>query len=116
MSTILNYAPGQTVTFYIEVKDGYTHQRTDDGYVPVVTRIIIPGFNLASGYPLSMTRFDVGLYYFQFILPIGAAAVGTYFVDIVYMDPDSLLLVNDSIQIIVTAPYGVYGITSVGGA
>lgn len=113
MSDILNYSPGQTVTFYQEVKDGY-NQRTDDGYVPVVVRVIVPGFTLASGYPLAMTRIDVGLYYFQFVLPTGGTAVGTYFVDIVYIDPVTSLLVSDSRQILVTAPYGVYGLTSVG--
>jgi len=114
MSTILNYTPGQIVTFFEEVKDGYTNQRTDDGYVPVVTRIIVPGFTLASGYPQSMTRIDVGLYYFQFLLPNGAAAVGTYFVDIIYMDADSGLLVNDSVQVVVTAPFGNFGVSTVG--
>ena len=44
--TILNHTPGQLVTFFQEVKDVYG-VRTDDGYVPVVTRIITPTFNLA---------------------------------------------------------------------
>ena len=113
MSDILNYTPGQMVTFYEEVKDGY-NQRTDDGYIPVVTRVIVPGFTLASGYPQPMTRIDVGLFYFQLLLPSGAAAVGTYFVDIAYLDPNSRLIVNDSRQIIVTAPFGNFGATTVG--
>ena len=114
MSDILNYTPGQTVTFYQEVKDGYG-QRTDDGYIPAVTRLIVPPlFTLATGYPQSMTRLDVGLYYFQFVLPVGAAAVGTWFVDIAYLDPDSQLIVNDSRQVVVTAPFGNFGISTVG--
>lgn len=104
----LNYTPGQTVTFYEEVKDGYD-QRTDDGYTPVVTRIIVPGFTLAAGYPQNMTRIDVGLYYFQFQLPSGAAAVGTYFIDIIYMNPDTGLLVNGSKCVLVNAPFGNFG-------
>ena len=111
MTYCFNYNPGQLVTFFQEVLDGY-HQRTDDGYIPVVTRIIVPGFTLATGYPQSMTRLDVGLYYFQFLLPNGAISVGTYFVDIIYMDPDSGLLVNASRQIVVTAPFGQYGTTT----
>jgi len=100
------------VTFFEEVKDGY-NQRTDDGYVPVVTRIIVPpSFTLASGYPQTMTRLDVGLYYFQFTLPTGAVGVGTYFVDIAYMDPDTGLIVSDSRQVIVTAPFGNFGVTT----
>jgi hypothetical protein len=114
MGDILNYTPGQVVTFYQEVKDGYTHQRTDDGYVPVVTRVILPGFTLASGYPLAMTRMDVGLYYFRFRLLGGAAAVGTWFVDIVYMDPNSGLLVNASRRIICSSPFGNFGVSTVG--
>jgi hypothetical protein len=108
MSGILNYTPGQVVTFYQEVKDGYD-QRTNDGYTPVVTRIILPCLTLSTGYPVDMTYVDVGLYYFQFQLPGGAASVGTYFIDIVYMNPDTQLLVNDSRQVIVTAPYGNFG-------
>lgn len=114
MTEILNYTPGQTVTFYQEVLDGYG-QRTDDGYIPVVDRIILPGFTDAVGYPQNMTRLDVGLYYFQFILIGGAAAVGTWFVDVSYMNPDSGLIVSASWQIIVNAPFGNFGLT-VGGA
>jgi hypothetical protein len=114
MGDILNYTPGQQVTFYQEVKDGY-NQRTDDGYIPVVTRIILPNFTLFDGYPSAMSRFDVGLYYFQFQLPIGAASVGTYFIDIAYLNPDTQLVVNDSRQIIVTAPFGNFGVSTVGG-
>lgn len=113
MTFCFNYTPGQTVTFYEEIKDGYG-QRTDDGYIPVITRIIIPGFILAAGYPQNMTRLDVGLYYFQFQLPNGAAAVGTYFVDIIYMNPDTKLLVNTSKQIVVTAPFGNFGVSTFG--
>lgn len=114
MTEILNYTPGQTVTFYQEVLDGYG-QRTDDGYIPVVTRLITPLFTLAVGYPQSMTRLDVGLYYFQFVLPPGAAAVGTWFVDVAYMNPDSSLIVSASWQIMVNAPFGNFGLT-IGGA
>lgn len=112
-SDILNYQPGQTVTFYKEVKDGYG-QRTDDGYIPVITRVVLPGFVLATGYPQNMSRLDVGLYFFQLVIPQGAGAVGTYLVDIVSLDPNSLLLVNDSRQIVVTAPYGNYSTSTIG--
>lgn len=110
MNDCFTYTPGSLVTFYFVIKDGY-HQRTDDGYIPVVTRIIIPGFTLAAGYPQNMTRLDVGLYYFQFLLPSGAGSVGTYFVDIAYLDPDSGLIANDNRQIVVIAPFGNFGLT-----
>ncbi len=110
MSNILNYTPGQIVTFYQEVKDS-EGQRTNDGYIPVVSRIILPGFVLASGYPVNMNYISTGLYYFQYAIPQGAGALGTYFVDIAYMDPDTQLIVSASRQIIVTAPFGNYGVS-----
>jgi len=111
MNDCFSYTPGMLCTFYQEVKDGY-NQRTDDGYVPVVTRVILPGFTLAANFPQTMTRFDVGLYYFQYQIPGGAVGVGTYFVDIVYMDPNSLLLVNASKQIFVISPFGNFSSTT----
>jgi hypothetical protein len=113
MSRIFNYTPGQQATFYQEVKDNID-QRTDDGYIPTVTQIILPNFTTATGYPQDMTRIGQGLYYFQFLIPSGAAAVGTYFVDIVYLNPNTGLLVNDSVQILVNAPFGNFGVTTFG--
>lgn len=113
MVTILNYTPGQQVTIFQEVQDGYG-RRTDDGYTPVITRVITPTFTLASGYPLSMTRLDTGLYYFQFTLPQGAAAVGSFLVDVAYLSPISQVIINSAFQIVVTAPFGNFGLT-IGG-
>lgn len=110
MSEILNYTPGQIATFYKEVHD-INGQRTDDGYVPVVSRVILPGFIEASGYPKAMTRVDVGLYYLQLTIPTGSAAIGTYFIDIIYYDPNTHVLVNDSRQIVVTSQFGNYSAT-----
>ncbi len=110
MPTVLNYTPGQQVTIFEEVKDGYG-QRTDDGYVPVVTRIFPPSFNPLTGYPQLMTRLDTGLYYFQFTLPTGAVAVGSYLVDITYLNPVTQLLNTNTYQIVVTAPFGNFGVT-----
>ena len=114
MPTVLNYTPGQQVTVFQEVKDGYGN-RTDDGYTPVVTRVILPpSFTLALGYPQNMTRLDTGLYYFQFTLPTGAAAVGSYLVDIAYLNPTLGIINTNTYQIVVTAPFGNYGLTAVG--
>ncbi len=110
MPTVLNYTPGQQVTIFQEVKDGYG-VRTDDGYVPVVTRVVFPGFTLATGYPQSMTRLDTGLYYFQFTLPLGAASVGSYLVDITYLNPINGFLNTNTYQVVVTAPFGNFGLT-----
>jgi len=110
MNDCFTYTPGSLVTLYFVIADGY-HQRTDDGYIPVVTRIIVPGFTLAAGYPQNMTRLDVGLYYFQFQLPTGAGSVGTYFVDIAYLDPINGLIANDNRQIVCIAAFGNFGLT-----
>lgn len=113
MVEILSYAPGQQVIIFQEVLNA-NGVRTNDGYTPVVTRVILPGFTLAMGYPQNMNYLDVGLYYFQFTLPTGAVSVGSYLVDVAYMNPTTSLIVTNAFQIIVGAPYGVYGITSVG--
>lgn len=110
MPTVLNYTPGQQVTLFQEIVNS-NGVRTDDGYVPVVSRIIVPGFTLATGYPIEMIRLDVGLYYFQFTLPSGATAVGSYLVDIVFLNPNNSLLNTNTYQVVVTAPFGNFGAT-----
>ncbi len=112
MSGNLYYTPGQTATFYKEVLNS-NQQLVDDGYVPVVTRIIDPTLTALSGYPQAMTRIDTGVYVFQFIVP---AVIGTYFVDIIYLNPDTHLLVSDSRQIMIFSPFGKFGLSSVGRA
>ena len=70
------------------------------------------------GYPQNMTRLGLGLYTFQLAIPSGASAVGSYLVDIIYRSPftaggDSGDDINyAAYQIIVSAPYGLYGITT----
>lgn len=117
MSNILQYSPGQTVTLVFEVlnalgsrSDGY------DGYTigvaPLVSRIIFPNLSLASGYPQNMTRLDVGLFLFHFVLPKLAASVGSYIVDINYLDPDDGHPRNTFFQVISTAPFGQYSVST----
>lgn len=119
MANVLSYSPGQTVTIVQEILnlDGYR----SDGYVfggsngnPVIARIILPNLSLMDGYPATMNKLDVGLYNFSFILPTGAASVGTYIVDIYWYNPDTLFLQQTYQQILVNAPYGMYGTTIVG--
>lgn len=127
MLEILYYFPGQTATIFLETLDGYG-QRADgyfdgyivpDGYVdgyiaPIITRLIFPDLTLAAGYPTNMVKLDVGLYYYQFILPVGAIAVGSYLVDVIYQNPSTPYMNTAPYQIIVTAPYGNYIGGSVG--
>ena len=114
MIQTLNYFPGQISTIFLEILDGYG--RVDSDTLPQVTRVILPNFTLASGYPKAMTRLDVGLYYSQFIIPTGGAAVGNYLVDVSFDN-----LTNDGYrsntalyQIIVQAPFGNFSATVVG--
>jgi len=121
MVQILSYSPGQTATLFLETKnyDGYyTDGYYLDGYnidgyeSPVFKRLIGPLFTLDGYYPQPMVKFDTGIYYYKFILPTGAAAIGSYFADIAYREPDTKLLKFVSYQIIVSAPYGNYNIST----
>lgn len=107
---ILNYSPGQTVSIFLENTDGYQHVRQDSLTVPVVVRILKPDLTPMDGYAQFMDRIDTGLYTFQFVLPTGASAVGSYLVDVSYTDHDGFHS-SALYQIVVNAAFGNYGIT-----
>lgn len=110
MIQTLAYFPGQKVTTYLEVvSDGYS--RADSIGLPIVNRVIFPDFTLAAGYPQNMVKLDTGLYYHQFNLPTGATAVGSYLVDISYINPSENQALTKLYQITVTAPYGNFSAT-----
>lgn len=111
MIILPSLSPGQAATFFQEVID-INGQRTNDGYVPVVTRVILPGFTVATGYPQLMTQLDIGLYYFQFTLPSGAVAIGSYLVDVAYLNPVNNMIEINAFQIVCLSPSGNYGITT----
>jgi len=95
--------------------DGYVNALVD-GYItssryPTIVRLVFPDLDLASGYPARMIKLDTGLYYYQFVLPTGATAVGSYLVDVSFTDPSTLYTKTYLYQIAVNAPYGNYGIT-----
>lgn len=106
----LNYFPGQKVTIFLETTDGYG-VRTDSLTAPVVNRVIFPGLTLASNYPQAMIQLDIGLYYYQFLLPTGAIAVGSYLVDVVFTNPINDVLTTIGYQILVAAPFGNFSTT-----
>lgn len=119
MGQVLSYFPGQLVTVWLQTLDGYTGLRADPSSVPMVNRIIMPGFTLATGYPQSMSRLDIGLYYSQFTIPTGAAALGSYLIDVSYPTIDQLdgYVGGTSYalyEVVVTAPYGNFGTVVVG--
>jgi hypothetical protein len=131
MSYVLQYSPGQTVTIILETLfdsgsiDGYRSDGYNvgfgppdgygaDGYysLPIVARIILPSLTNVSGYPQKMIRIDTGLYYFQFTLPTGASAVGSYIVDITYINPNTENFAQTFYQVICSAPFGMYSVTT----
>ena len=132
MLQTLFYSPGQTATIFVEtldengvradaVLDGYLGPSMNDGYEdgyintyhnPMVVQLVFPDLSLADDYPVHMVKLDTGLYYYQFILPSGATAVGSYLVDISYSDPTNYYTKTSLYQISVNAPYGNYSITA----
>ena len=110
MSQVLQFFPGQTVKIFLETKDGYG-TRTDAAALPIVDRIILPGLTLAADYPQDMTLLDTGLYYFQFTLPSGSAAVGSYLVDVSYINPANDAINSETYHVIVSAPFGNYSVS-----
>jgi hypothetical protein len=106
----LNYFPGQRVTIFLETVDGYG-ARSDSLSMPLVNRVIFPSLTLASAYPQPMTQLDIGLYYYQFILPTGAISIGNYLVDVVFTNPANNTITTTGYQIVVSAPFGNFSTT-----
>ncbi len=114
MNTVLNHAPGQGVSIVFEILDASGIRA--DGYgstTPTINKVIFPNLSLATGYPTSMTKIATGLYIYKFTLPSTASAVGTYIVDLSYYDPDTTNLKQTFIQVVCSAPYGQYSVSSV---
>lgn len=111
MDQTLSYFPGQQVTLFLTTTDGYGGF-TDGYFIPQINRVVPPNFIAFSGYPQTMTKYDVGIYYFHFTLPTGAVSIGSYLVDAVYDDPATGLIKHKVYQILVSAPFGNFGTTT----
>lgn len=106
---ILQYFPGQRVTLFLEVVDGYG--RVDSLSTPQIDGILMPDFTAMVGYPQNMIRLGTGLYYHQFMLPTGAASVGSFLAEASYNYQDGY--VNSQLyQIVVNAAFGNFGVVS----
>lgn len=110
ISQTLYHSPGQKATIFLEVlnNDGY---RADAYTVPVVNSIFKPNHTYADGYPASMTNFETGKYYFDYTIPSGSTAVGSYLMDVFYEHPTTTQTIKLLYQIVVTAPFGIYSTT-----
>lgn len=105
--TVLSYTPGQKATIILETfgTDGY---RMDCPDLPIVANIFGPDFMPIDGYGGNMTQISTGLYGFYYTIPTGAAAVGSYILDVTYIDPITLGNKELIYQLLVNAPYGIY--------
>jgi hypothetical protein len=82
-STIYLFAnPGQLLQLVVQTVDGYGDR--SDGYVPIVDNVVLPDLSNASGYPLSMTRLQTGLYTHSYQLPRGSSSLGCYIFSVFY--------------------------------
>jgi len=106
----LYYTPGQTATVVLETvgSDGY---RMDTPETPKVAHIWDPSLQLIDGYAGDMIQVSTGLYVFYYTIPKGATAVGSYLMDVTYLDPVTSTAQEIIYQLIVNAPYGIYSAT-----
>lgn len=106
---VLHYSPGQKVSIILETlnNDGY---REDGIELPQITRIVFPDLSLADDYPQDMVKLDTGLYYYQFTLPAGGAAVGSYLVDIMHQFANDITK-NYLYQVLVNAQFGNFTVS-----
>lgn len=111
MTQVFYHSPGQTVTVVLETLN-VNGGREDSPTLPTVNRIILPSLTLAANFPQVMTRLDTGLYYYKFVLPSGATAVGTYIIDISYIDPAISMTKSAAFQVVVTATTGNFGVNT----
>lgn len=109
-TTVLYHSPGQKASIFLETLDQAGLRA--DGYIPVVTRVIFPDLSLAADFPQDMVKLDIGLYFFQFTLPLNGASIGSYLVDVLYNQPGTEDYYNKLYQIVVNAPFGNYSVTS----
>lgn len=111
MTQVFYHSPGQSVTIVLETLS-VAGSREDSPSLPIVNRIIFPALTLAANYPQVMVKIDTGLYYYKFILPTGSTAIGTYIIDISYVDPAISALKSIAYQVVVTATAGNFGVNS----
>lgn len=108
---IIQHSPGQQVTIMLETTNSI-NERISPTTAPNIDKILTPSLTELDGYPQAMTELYVGLYYFQFTLPSGASSVGTYVVDTSWVNPSTSATIKNVFLIVVSAPYGIYSVTT----
>lgn len=100
MKNLIVYAtPNQPTTFAFEVTDGYG-TRTNSSTIPSIVQVYNPNMDKLSNFPQSMSHLDTGLYEFTLI----TNSVGTFIVDIVWTNPDNMIVNQTFYQVISRMP------------
>lgn len=114
----VTFFPGQRATIFLETKDtdGYL---ADSLTTPIVNRVFVvnvndgyttlDGYFGTDGYSQPMTRMAEGLYFAKFNLPKGATSIGSYLIDVGYIDPSTLLPATKLYNLFINAPFGNFG-------
>jgi hypothetical protein len=110
MHQILNYSPGSKVTATLQILNA-AGSRFPLTETPALNSITFPNGTLGSTSAVVVSNVMNGVYQFKFTLPIGAAAVGNFLLDISYIDPDSSTTKSALIEIQVSAPLGNFTVS-----
>ena len=96
--------PGQTIKLAVEVKnsDGYRV----DGYVPTVDYVYLPDGSVSSGFPVSMTNIDTGLYSTSILIPSSNSSVGTFIASVSWTHPTTGFTQYELFLINAALPFG----------
>lgn len=105
MVVTLNATPGQTITLSIQVLDGYGSR--NDGYAaPEIDFVLTPALSYASGYPISMSRIDTGVFIRQMTFGQSSSVIGTYIISCSWLHPTTGYTQYELFMINVGLPFG----------
>jgi hypothetical protein len=108
---VISANPGTRTSIVLETKMLGASLRSDPDVLPMVLRVVAPDHTtLIGGYPLPMTRLDVGLFVLDIQIPTGATAIGSFIVDVVYKM--SGIDYSEVYQVVVNAPYANFSVST----
>lgn len=105
MTNTISAVPGQTVLIAVQVTDntGKLH----DGYeAPTIDFVRLPSGAAATGYPVVMTEYSLGIWTKSLVMPSGITALGSYLVSVSWPHPDTAVFQNELFLINVALPFG----------
>jgi hypothetical protein len=110
MHTILQYSPGQTATVTVGVTDGYGLLVAPSS-APQILAVYLPNGATAAHFPQTMKLVTTGVYQYMFQLPTGPGSIGSYAVIAQWPLPDTDLMTNELIEIVVNVSFGNFSIS-----